>query len=77
MAIWLQWRSDDACMVHPNSFFVKRRSQPMEEHRPRKLLDQDGLVEAEGRYRGLGTERKARAFGRYRVYWYNRRYLSA
>ena len=31
--IWLQCRSDDGDSMHPKSFFVKRRSQPLEEHR--------------------------------------------
>jgi hypothetical protein len=39
-AIWLPWRSDDDDVVHPKPSSAKRRGQPMEEHRPKKLLDQ-------------------------------------
>ena len=38
--IWLQCKSDDDDIVLLKSFSVKRRSQPMEEHRPKKLLHQ-------------------------------------
>jgi len=40
---WLLCRFDDDGILHSKSFFVKRRSQPMEEHRPKKLLDQSSL----------------------------------
>ena len=33
-------RSDDVDIVHLKSYLVKRRSQPMEVHRPKRLLDQ-------------------------------------
>ena len=36
----LRCRSDDAHIMHPESFFVKERNQPIEEHRPKKLLEQ-------------------------------------
>ena len=38
--IWLQQKSNDNDIMVPKSLFVKRRSQPMEEHRPKKRLDQ-------------------------------------
>ena len=37
--IWLQCKFDDDDSVLPKSFFVKRQSRPMEENRPKKLLD--------------------------------------
>jgi len=40
MADPVRYRSDDDDIVHPKSFSVKRSSQPMEEHRSKKLLDQ-------------------------------------
>ena len=38
--IWSQCESDDDDIVFPESFFVKQRNQPKEEHHPKKLLDQ-------------------------------------
>jgi hypothetical protein len=39
-AIWLPHWSDDDHIMHPTCPLIKQRSQPTEEHRPRKLLDQ-------------------------------------
>ena len=38
--MWLQWKSDDDDILLPKPLCVKQRSQPMEEHRPKKPLDQ-------------------------------------
>ena len=35
----MQWESNDSDIIVAKSLFVKQRSQPTEEHRPRKLLD--------------------------------------
>lgn len=38
--MWLQCKSDDDDILLPKLLSVKQRSQPMEEHRHNKLLDQ-------------------------------------
>jgi hypothetical protein len=60
-AIWLLCRSDGGDIMHPKSFVVKRRKQPMEERRPRKLFDHVGWA------RSLAPRRKgAKAFAPWR-----------
>jgi len=48
MGIRLLCSSDDNGILHPRSFFVKQ-SQPMEEHRRKKLLDKSVMLPCPGR----------------------------
>jgi hypothetical protein len=48
MEVWLLCRLDDDGIVHSKSFFVKRRSQPLEKHRPKKLLDKSVMLPCPG-----------------------------